>query len=77
LRFRRPHGGGCSGCWPGTLTIRRIDPLTIQSIPRADDDNAAETTRTSLAARGKTLMRRIPLDSAGVSSVSTEIYERQ
>ena len=61
----------------GTVTIRRIDPLTIESIFRSEDGKAVETTRTSLAAGGKTLTRRIRLDAAGVSSVSTEIYDRQ
>ena len=61
----------------GTVTVRRIDPLTIESVFRTEDGNSIETTRTSLTARGKTLTRRIKLQSSGAVFTSVEVYDRQ
>jgi hypothetical protein len=61
----------------GTVTMRRIDSLTIESVFRSEDGNFTETTRTSVTANGKTLTRRIKLQSSGAVSSSVEVYDRQ
>ena len=60
----------------GTVVLRRIDTVTFQSVFRSADGASVETTRTTVTLDGRTLTRRIRLESRGVTSTSIEIYDR-
>ena len=61
----------------GAVVLRRIDSVTFESIFRTKDSKWVETTRTYLMPDGKTLTRRIRLQSPNGISTSTEVYHRQ
>jgi hypothetical protein len=60
----------------GTAVLRRIDAVAFESVFRTSDGASVETTRTTVTLDGKTLTRKIRLESRGVTSTSTEIYYR-
>jgi hypothetical protein len=60
----------------GTATLHRINALTFESVFRTRDGATTETTRTSISSDRKTLTRRIRVETAGVTSTSTEVYDR-
>lgn len=61
----------------GTVILRRIDAVTFESVFRSSDGDSVETTRTTVTLDGRTLTRRIHLESRGMTSDSTEIYYRE
>jgi hypothetical protein len=60
----------------GTAVLRRTTPASFRSVFRTSDGTSVETTETSITPDRKTLIRRIRLVAPGLTSTSTEIYER-
>lgn len=61
---------------PGTVVLRRVGVSTVESVFRTRDNTSVETTRTTLLPNGRTLTRRMRLQSPKGVSTSTEVYER-
>jgi len=61
----------------GTITLRRMDPWTIESVFKTEDGGSIETARTAISRDGKTLTRRLRLQSPEGVKTWTEIYERR
>jgi hypothetical protein len=61
----------------GKVVIRRVDANTIESVFRSADGLSVETCRTSLAKNGRTLTRRVRMQTVGSTFTSTEIYDRR
>jgi hypothetical protein len=60
----------------GSVVLRRIDAATFESTFSTHDGRWIETTRTSVTPDGKRLTRSIRLQSGGIISTSTEVYDR-
>ncbi len=61
----------------GSLTMHRVDPWTIDSVFRTEDGANIETARTTVSRDGKTLTRRLRLQSPDGAKTWTEIYDRR
>lgn len=61
----------------GSITLKRIDGQTFDSVFRTEDGRSVEKTRTILSRDGKTLTRQIRVESADGSKNWTEIYDRR
>jgi hypothetical protein len=61
----------------GTVALHRVDPLTIDSIFRTDNGLYTETARTALARDGKTLTRRLTVESPDGRQSWVEVYDRR
>lgn len=62
---------------PGSITIKRLDPRTVESYYKADSGAYEETARTSLSSDGKTLTRKITVKAKDGDRSWTEIYNRK
>ncbi|MBE7540932.1 MAG: hypothetical protein M9913_01430 [Bryobacteraceae bacterium] len=61
----------------GMITLRRIDPWTVESTFRSSDGRCTETAQTTIARSGKTLTRRLTVQSPAGRKSWTEHYERR
>lgn len=61
----------------GIAILQRTSPTAFETVFRTNDGSGIETTLTTISLDGRTLTRRIRLRIAGVTSTSTEVYERQ
>jgi len=61
----------------GTITLRRTDPFTIESIFKTTDGAYVENARTIVSRDGKTLTRRLRTQSPEGVKTWTEIWERR
>jgi hypothetical protein len=61
----------------GTAVLRRLGANELHSLFRTNDGASVETTRTTVDPDTRRLVRRIRFQSAGVTSISTEVYERE
>ena len=60
----------------GSVVLRRLDPLTFESIFTTADRTSVETTSTRVSPDGKTLTRHIRLKAGNSTTLSTEVYRR-
>lgn len=60
----------------GTVTLRRVDAFTFESEFRSGDGRSVETTRTTISSDGRTLTRRIRVQTGESSTTCTEVYDR-
>lgn len=60
----------------GTITLTRVDAFTFDSVFRTDDHTCVETARTSISRDGRTLTRRLRLQTPQGTKSWTEVYER-
>jgi hypothetical protein len=61
----------------GMITLRRIDPWTVESTFRSGDGRCTETAQTTIARSGKTLTRRLTVQSPDGRKSWTEHYDRR
>jgi hypothetical protein len=61
----------------GQMVVKRVDGRTITSEYRSNDGRTVETTRTTVDRDGRTMTRRIHLESPIGSATWTEVYERR
>jgi hypothetical protein len=61
----------------GKMTIRRVNPTTIESELRSSDGALLETAKTTISADGKRLTRDIKGAGPGGEVSWTETYDRQ
>jgi hypothetical protein len=62
---------------PGSITLKRVDGLSFDSVFTSEDGRYVERTRTLLARDGKTLTRQIRVESKDGNRSWTEVYERR
>ena len=61
----------------GTITMRRVDPFTIESTFKTPDGAYVETARTTVSRDGKSMTRRLRNRSPEGVKTWTEIYDRR
>lgn len=61
----------------GTAVLRRIDSTTFDSVFRSTDGAYTETSRTTVSRDGKTLTRKLRLQTPEGTRSWTEVYERR
>jgi hypothetical protein len=61
----------------GTITLRRIDAWTVESVFRSHDGLFVETAQTTIARSGRTLTRRLRLQTPEGRKSWTEQYDRR
>lgn len=61
----------------GMITLRRIDPWTIESTFRSADGLTVETAQTTIARSGRTLTRRLRVQGPDGRKSWTEYYEKR
>ncbi len=77
FRFDGTIGGKPQAGPEGTLTVRRIDPYTLESVWKSRDGRYTETGRTNLSKDGKELTRHVDLKRPEGEMKWTEVYDRQ
>jgi hypothetical protein len=60
----------------GTISLKRVDPYTIDSVWKSHDGRWVENGRTTLSKDGKTLTRRIELKRPEGDLKWTEVYTK-
>jgi hypothetical protein len=61
----------------GTIVLRRVDALTLESEFRSEDGNYVETARTGVSRDGNTLTRQLRLKTPEGTQSWTEVYEKR
>jgi hypothetical protein len=59
-----------------SIVIKRVNGSTTSSVSKSADGKVTETTTTTMSRDGKTLTRRIVLQTADGTTRWTEVYER-
>lgn len=62
---------------PGKIVMKRVDLTTVESVMKSDDGQYVESARTSVSQDGKTMTRRLRLQSPEGVKTWVEVYEKR
>ena len=61
----------------GKIVMKRVDFTTVESVMKSDDGKYVESARTSVAQDGRTMTRRLRLQSPEGVKTWIEVYEKR
>jgi hypothetical protein len=62
---------------PGTITLKRVDVFTIESVFKTEDGSTMETARTVVSTDGKTMTRKYRASGPDGTKTWTEVYDKR